>query len=384
MACMQIMSFLKGILGKTLSLIASRFSTCNKVCFSSVPDFSDNAYAMYRCFVRNGLYTKFKLVWLVYDKNRLQEIREKACAIEDNTTVVYKYSLHGIWVYVRSRYVFETHGLYPFLKMNQHPDKHICLWHGMPLKKLGASIGMASSPNCDYTISTSAVFRDKMSQAFAKPEDKVLVTGQPRNDFFFEPSDYFKDIDFDKSRYRKVGAWLPTYRKSVFGELRNDGEYEEGKITFMSVSDLKRLDEELERQNVFLFIKIHLMDALQTYVFPKFKNILIIKPSEFSYQLYPFLGSCDYLLTDYSSVFIDFDITGKPMGFVMDDIDEYRNTRGLYFDDLESVLPGPIIQDYDSLVSFIKDPVRKPSSIVLNDFNDNHSSERILKIIKVL
>ena len=126
------------------------------------------------------------------------------------------------------------------------------------------------------------------------------------------------------------------------------------------------------------------MDALQTYVFPKFKNILIIKPSEFSYQLYPFLGSCDYLLTDYSSVFIDFDITGKPMGFVMDDIDEYRNTRGLYFDDLESVLPGPIIQDYDSLVSFIKDPVRKPSSIVLNDFNDNHSSERILKIIKVL
>lgn len=381
---MRIISFLKGIAGRVLSIIASRVPTCNQVCFSSTPDFSDNAYAMYQCFIRHGLQERFRLVWLIYDKEREREIRKKISSCGTETNVVYKYSIRGIWVYVRSRYVFETHGLYPFLKLNQHPDKHICLWHGMPLKKLGASIGPVSSPNCDYTISTSAVFKDKMSQAFAKPEEKVLVSGQPRNDLFFEPSSFFKDIHFDKSRYRKVGAWLPTYRKSIFGELRNDGDYEDGKITFLSVPDLKRLDEELGRQESFLFIKIHLMDALQAYSFPGFQNIMIIKPSGFNYQLYPFLGSCDYLLTDYSSVFIDFDITGKPMGFVMDDIDEYRSTRGLYFDDLESVLPGPIIKDYDSLIKFIENPVRRPSSITLNEYNDDRSSERILEFLDVL
>ena len=105
---------------------------------------------------------------------------------------------------------------------------------------------------------------------------------------------------------------------------------------------------------------------------------------EFNCQLYPFLGSCDYLLTDYSSVFIDFDITGKPIGFVMDDIDEYRNTRGLYFDDLESVLPGPVIRDYDSLKRFINNPVRQSSSVSLNSFCDNRSSERILNFLGLL
>ena len=339
---------------------------------------------MYRSFVRHGLSARFKPVWLVYDKNRLEEIRGKALEFDKDTAVVYKYSLRGIWVYIRSRYVFETHGLYPFIKLHQHPDKHICLWHGMPLKKLGAAIGDATSGNCDYTISTSAVFQDLMARSFDKPLENVLISGQPRNDLFFEPTDYFREIGFDKSRYKAIGAWLPTYRKSIFGELRNDGEYEEGKITFLGVPDLERLDEELGRQNGFLFIKIHFMDALQTYDFPEFQNIRIIKPSEFNFQLYPFLGSCDYLLTDYSSVFIDFDITGKPIGFVMDDIDEYRNTRGLYFDDLESVLPGPVIRDYDSLTRFINNPVRQSSSVSLNAFCDNRSSERILNFLGLL
>ena len=377
-------SLISSTCGRTLSWIASLIPTLNQVCFASAPDFADNSYAMYLAFVRQGLSSRFRLVWLVYDRERMEEVRKKVLDIDRNTEVVYKYSIRGVWTYIRSRYVFETHGLYPSLNLNQHPDKHICLWHGMPLKKLGATIGSAVSTNCDYTISTSDVFRNLMARSFDKPVEKVLITGQPRNDLLFEETDYFGKIRFERSRYRKVGAWLPTFRKSILGELRNDGKYEEGSISFLNVSDLERLDGDLGRQEGFLFIKIHLMDALQTFDFPVFRNIRIIKPSEFNSQLYPFLGACDYLLTDYSSVFVDFDITGKPMGFVMDDMDEYRNTRGLNFDDLESVLPGPVIRDYDSLVQFVSNPVHQSSSVMLNAFNDNHSSERILKFLGLL
>lgn len=382
---MQIKQSLIGILGRVLSFFASHIPTKNQVCFSSTPDFSDNSYALYKCFLSNKLDELYSIVWLVYDRNRLSEIRNRITENgSHNTIAIYKYSFRGVWSYIRSRYVFETHGLYPFLRLDQHPDKHICLWHGMPLKKLGASIGTACSPNCDYTIASSELFQQIMSKAFNKPVEKIIITGLPRCDLLFEKSDFLDSIGFDKTHYRSVGVWLPTYRQSIFGEIRSDGEFTEGKISILSVDELKDLDEFLEGSSDFLFIKIHLMDALQLYDFPKFKNICIIKPSDFRFQLYPFIGACDYLLTDYSSVFVDFAITGKPMGFVIDDLLSYKNTRGLYFSNLDQILPGSIINDYKSLTSFIRNPLSKRSSLQLNAFNDDCSSERILHFLGLL
>ena len=382
---MQIKQSLIGILGRVLSFFASHIPTKNQVCFSSTPDFSDNSYALYKCFFSNKLDELYSIVWLVYDRNRLSEIRNRITENgSHNTIAIYKYSFRGVWSYIRSRYVFETHGLYPFLRLDQHPDKHICLWHGMPLKKLGASIGTACSPNCDYTIASSELFQQIMSKAFDKPIERIIITGLPRCDLFFEKSDFLCSIGFERARYRNVGIWLPTYRQSIFGEIRNDGEFTEGNISILSVNDLKNLDDVLGNNGDFLFIKIHLMDALQLFSFPKFNNIRIIKPSDFSYQLYPFIGACDYLLTDYSSVFIDYAITGKPIGFVMDDLLSYKNSRGLYFDNLDQILPGPILSDYNSLVSFIQNPFRKISPLQFNAFTDDCSSKRVLRFLKLL
>jgi len=280
--------------------------------------------------------------------------------------------------------VFETHGLFPFLKLSQHSDKHICLWHGMPLKKIGASLDFPCSPNCDYTISTSPLFRDLMAQAFSKPTYKVLLSGQPRCDLLFEKTDFFSATQFNKAQYRMVGVWLPTYRKSIIGDIRSDGDYSDGNISFLTLADLKKLDNYLYQLNDYLFIKIHLMDALQQFDFPLFHNIRIIKPQEFKHQLYPFISACDYLLTDYSSVFIDYELCDKPIGFVMNDIEAYNNTRGLYFSDLESILPGPIINNYQELVSFIRQPYSRESSIIFNQFHDNKAGERILAFLNIL
>ena len=52
------------------------------------------------------------------------------------------------------------------------------------------------------------------------------------------------------------------------------------------------------------------------------------------------LGIFDLLVTDYSSIYIDYLLTGKPMIFLPYDKEEYLDERGMNFT-YEKVTPGP-------------------------------------------
>lgn len=63
----------------------------------------------------------------------------------------------------------------------------------------------------------------------------------------------------------------------------------------------------------------------------------------------------DALVTDYSSVMFDFSVTGKPMYFLVPDMEHYRGElRGFYFD-LAAHAPGPVVGSEDELVRAISD-----------------------------
>jgi CDP-glycerol glycerophosphotransferase len=67
------------------------------------------------------------------------------------------------------------------------------------------------------------------------------------------------------------------------------------------------------------------------------------------------LLAADALITDYSSVMFDFSVTGKPMYFLVPDMEHYRGElRGFYFD-LAAHAPGPVVRGEDELVRAIVD-----------------------------
>ena len=66
------------------------------------------------------------------------------------------------------------------------------------------------------------------------------------------------------------------------------------------------------------------------------------------------LLAADALVTDYSSVMFDFSATGKPMYFLVPDIEHYRGElRGFYFD-LETHAPGPVVRTRDELLAALR------------------------------
>lgn len=67
------------------------------------------------------------------------------------------------------------------------------------------------------------------------------------------------------------------------------------------------------------------------------------------------LLAADALITDYSSLMFDFSVTGKPMFFLVPDLEHYRGElRGFYFE-LADRAPGPLVRSQEELVLALDD-----------------------------
>jgi CDP-glycerol glycerophosphotransferase len=100
------------------------------------------------------------------------------------------------------------------------------------------------------------------------------------------------------------------------------------------------------------------------------------------------LLAADALVTDYSSVMFDFSVTGKPMYFLVPDMEHYRGElRGFYFD-LVAHAPGPVVRTQDELVAAIVegDPASHADRYrewrdKFNARDDGHAAERVVSRI---
>jgi CDP-glycerol glycerophosphotransferase (TagB/SpsB family) len=230
----------------------------------------------------------------------------------------------------------------------------------MPLKTIGKGMSQQSSTgfgiDTDYTVATSLKFREIMAFSFDINDTQVLVTGLPRNDMLFEKGLGLNKFRLDES-YSKVIIWMPTYRKSVIGDLRSDGNADGFGLKEMLFDNFDELNEMLKALNYLLIIKPHPMDELGKRNLPSSKNILPINDqvlSEYNIPLYYLLADSDVLITDYSSVYIDYLLTGNPIAFVCGDLNEYKNTRGFFFDNIQDYLPGEILETKEAFINYIK------------------------------
>jgi len=98
------------------------------------------------------------------------------------------------------------------------------------------------------------------------------------------------------------------------------------------------------------------------------------------------LLAADALITDYSSVMFDFSVTGKPMYFLVPDLEHYRGElRGFYFD-LASHAPGPVVRSADDLIAALSDegvPAQYAATYQawrqrFNARDDGHAAERVV------
>ena len=327
----------------------------NLLLYHSFPDFSDNSFSLF-CYIVNN-HSHYKNIWLVNndEKSKFKKIVKKYTT-STNYKIYKKKSLFGLYYYCRSKYHFHTHGIFNNINLSKE-QVNVNLWHGMPLKKIGHLDDNKIVPVSNYSIATSKLFQEIMSKAFAIDLDNVLISGQPRNDFVFDKTHSLLDlINKQKSDFDKVVLWMPTYRKSKIGDVRIDGEV--NKLNdFLDESYLEELNQFFKRIKSVCFIKLHPMDYMDVNDFKKYSNLFFLNNAHFQEKgisLYSVLYSTDLLLTDFSSIYIDYLLLNKPIAFLVSDFNEYSNSRGFVFDTPKEYMPGEIINQRESLIPFLE------------------------------
>ena len=70
--------------------------------------------------------------------------------------------------------------------------------------------------------------------------------------------------------------------------------------------------------------------------------------------LYSLLGRADALITDYSSVYFDYLLLDRPIGFAVGDMKDYEGERGFTVDNPYEYMPGEKFSDGEGMLEFVR------------------------------
>ena len=268
--------------------------------------------------LRNSLSSKYGKQYFI-ETESIQGIRQALSA--------------GVW--------FTSAGL-PAYGTGRHKKRLIInLWHGVPLKKialLDPNLKKAAriyfkkifSENYTCILTTSHELIPLMARSFAVSEDKIKVWGQPRNDGLFQKNDcreILGQLFPDLPEYTKTVLYAPTFR-----------DYGQVQLFPFKDFDQKQLEAFLDEKNMLLFIRTHV--AEQGSAAPYLGKRIRFLGNEQAEDVTGILNIFDCLITDYSSIYIDYLLTDKPMIFLPYDRQQYLDGRGMNFD-YDDVTPGP-------------------------------------------
>jgi CDP-glycerol glycerophosphotransferase len=261
----------------------------------------------------------------------------------------FKPQLHFFWQLFSSKYLFLTHGI--FLASFSKRQVVTNIWHGILYKKIGLLLGGRSIP-AHVTVGTSALTRKMFAEAFGVPEAKVYVSGYPRNDQLLEgkanKTAVREQVDARLHRYKKVLIWMPTFRKNMNKTGWQDG-IESGNPFYIDNFEVQHFNRILKESNSFCLVKPHPM-AVKYENNVNLSHMTFIDDqwiSERGVTLYQLVGSTDLLISDVSSVVIDYLLLDQPILCVSTDFETYKKNRGFYFEAIEEWLPGPVLSSQE-------------------------------------
>ncbi|MFV0447971.1 MAG: CDP-glycerol glycerophosphotransferase family protein [Vibrio sp.] len=260
---------------------------------------------------------------------------------------------------LRAGVVLIKHGVFAntLRPLNGKLRKIICLWHGIPLKRIGcASRDFQHRLKDIYyihkdfysVICSSEIDRMAMASAYVPLTfEQVWLTGLPRTDFMVKPKKELPNCivsEIDKLKLqlkgRKLIFFCPTFKNGQSSSYYHFNE-----------SEVNKLNLWLKKNNAVLGIREHMASRGACYA----NYLYDVEPLDLSSRYYKNIEAiyhvADLLITDYSSAYIDFMVTKKPIISFAYDRNSYLNEeRGLFYQ-FESAMPGPICESFNELMS---------------------------------
>ena len=315
-----------------------------------------------------------EIQWLVANEHEADRARA------EGFTPVLRRSRQGFWATLRAGHIVVTHGLGDVNRFGVTGGFIVQLWHGAPLKRLHLDSPVttavrgpapvrallrrmyrAGSRQVDLYVAGSPVAADRLRSAFRVAPGKVRVLGDPRDDALARQA--LNPSEAADARARVVellagaaagaragissgantssGATIAAEDSLVlYAPTWRDGEADPAIPTAAEAEQIRGV---LARLGAHLVIRSHPLghgayDAL-------LGDRVHVLGAETLRDITPALGAFDAVITDYSSLAIDFALLGRPILWFAPDLASYGRTRGLY-EPLEVTSAGRVALDW--------------------------------------
>lgn len=365
--------------------------TKNKIVFyAPESDFlTDNSKALYNYLIEHDYNKTYKIICIIpqADKAKLNNV--------NNVQIVGIYK--GLYHYLTSAYIFYSFGSMRIKASNK--QKIVNLTHGTPLKSLGSfevnkRYGEEDLDDFTYIISASDYYKPIIAKAFGCTDDKVIIQGHARNDYLFSSKRVFGD---KMDNFSKSILWMPTFRvlEGRYNDLGLTNEYnhnQTGLPLLETYEDLSSVNEFLLTHNILLAIKIHPGASFNDINYSNIKLYTNSDLDEANIELYEFVKEFDALLTDYSSIYFDYLLLNRPIGFTIDDFHLYEKNRGFSVESPLELMPGHHIKTITDLEEYLLDVLsnndlykenRNRINKLVNNYKDDQNRKRLLKYIGI-
>lgn len=367
------------IICRVMSLVLKNKRLKDIIMIESHNDFDCNGGAFYDFLIKNGYNKKYKIIWLLKHPER------KPKTLPENVECypLFKPNIKKDYYNVVSKYFTADNTC---LRKQNPMQKSFFFSHGCGgLKNIKGE--MRIPDDIDYILIQSEKYARIQAEQYSipYPSERLVYLGYPTHDVLHD-ADGSEIKKVTNHEFNKIIIWMPTFRK---GAGRNDSIITQnlGIPLIETLEQYEKLNQFMKENNSLLIIKLHPMQDLLDLKIRPMSNITVLTGEDVkskNIDNYRLLPCTDALISDYSGIAYEYLQLNKPIAYVLSDMKEYK--LGFVVEDIDSLLAGPKIFNYDDLIDFIskvvnnKDEYKKTRLNVKNfiyKYNDGNSCKRI-------
>lgn len=327
--------------------------------------FADNPRYLYLYVSQHKEELGIQPIWISHDRDIVEFLNQNGYEAYDY------HSLKGIWYALRGKiYLFDNYSKDINFWQSGGAIK-VNLWHGIPLKKIQADNifdkfrhpknfweklrnfprNLSDEKPDHYVLTTSKFMRPIFSSAFRT--NNILISGYPRNDSMLSKNLVNLYTDLEQRLLQRIKKKV---REENLRMLYYMPTFRDSEKKFFEVVKLEKLNVFLQSNQLLLCIKLHPKSRLRKkFEELESQNIIVIDADT---DPYVFIKDSLLLITDYSSIYFDYLLSGKPIVFFDYDLAEYlHDAREMYFD-YEEYTPGRKAAAFDELQKAILDTLQ--------------------------
>lgn len=386
---MKIKVLIKRFIIKSTYAIIRHFPVKkNSYLFESHDDFTEGTFLIYKYLKDN--YKKFRYVWAIepINVNLAKKLKVKKYIYLCDYSLVNE--IRTCYYHLTTeRFIFSHRNIgEPVLKNNQ---VRLFLFHGQPFKV--TTNYMNSIYNSIYIVPSEFV-RNMRASIYGIEPSKMYISLNPRVLPLINGIDEKKkDMYYDSLHIKRdlsIVCCMMTWDSKEYGKDITSSLFPFS----LNQEELLQLNKDLSDNEQMLVVKPHPMykDVKQIERLKTYSNIRILLNKDFvsfGMNLYELLSISSALITDCSSVFIDYYLTEKPVIFF--GIDNENNNRNIMLiDDHQKYMAGPIVNNVKELSDWLnlinsdnypyKEKLKEQKNLWFTD-NSKTVYEDIIKIL---